>query len=232
MTMKNKFTTICLFLFLLLPCWLFGDNVISQLMSGDSLEVQRSKEYLYSHYSTVSESQRQEYVKGLILIIDSPDTVGDTMKDHYRYAHGSKTILTPTDISRTAAIDIVGQLRITEALPILAKHLNYMTPQPDAPPLEISIGYGPPYVSSYPCAQTMTLMGDTAIPYLEKVLKSHQDKATRFLAGRTILTIKGDYYDLTPIKNMLKQSTDSTEQERLNDFIRHGMAKGGVHDWM
>ncbi len=130
MTMKNKLTKICLFLFL--PCWLFGDNVISQLMSGDSFEIQRAKEYLFSHYSTVSESQRQEYVKGLILIIDSPDTVGDTMKDHYRYAHGSKTILTPSDISRTAAIEIAGQLRITEALPILAKHLNYMTPQPDA----------------------------------------------------------------------------------------------------
>ncbi len=211
--MKNKFTTICLFLFLLLPCWLFGDNVISQLMSGDSLEIQRAKEYLFSHYSTVSESQRKDYVNGLILIIDSPDTVADTMGDHFQYAFKHRLQPTPSDMSRMAAIEIAGQLRITETLPVLAKHLNYVTTE-----LSPIVWMSDPPLRDYPCADAMARMGDTAIPYLVTILKDHFDWDTRILAGKTIFCIKHST-DTTPIKEILNQTTDTTERQNLDEFI-------------
>lgn len=196
---------------------------IARLQSGDSLTVQIGQSYILRRCEAWSELTK-EFLPGLLAIIQKDDNLPDTVQAHQKASYDFTMIQRRKQKrdeewilsdAKTSAAFIVGNLRSKDALPALAKHINYVTPGY----FHWEVSSNGPQIEDFPCAIAMSLMGDTAIPYLLDIIKKHPDEETRILAAKTIQSIRGSR-DIKPFEEALTQSTDSSEQQNIKDIIR------------
>jgi len=190
---------ISVYLFLLIVataiCQTDVDVYIAQLKSNDALSVQNAQDYIVRH-AILSPESKEEFGKELIKIIEQdtsmiPDTVFAHREKASKYWGPQKQNLA-VEVSlsdaRTAAIFLVGILKIKAALPALKKQINYVTPGVTEYPCGSIMG---PYLNEFPAALAMILIGDDSAPYLRDIIKNHPDRDTRILAYCVFARIQG-----------------------------------------
>jgi hypothetical protein len=163
---------------------------LNNLKSGDPLLVQEAKDNILLHYHGLwGETEKKAIEKGIIDIIQENDGTPATVNDNLFGSNKPCNTKTALSDSKTAAILLAGSLRLTNALPALAKRINYITPGKSH--LETVIPLGGPTPIDFPAAIAMKMIGEPSLPYLKEVIRVNKDRETRRLAYNTLILITG-----------------------------------------
>jgi len=191
--MRRVISIYLLFLIFAVTTAICQNNVemfITQLKSGDPLTVQEAKDNILIRCFTDGTIARNSYEQELIKIIQEntgkPDKVWER-KEAASHAF-NKRVLSKDDSledAKTAAILLVGELKVEKAIPALVKQINYVTPGRSNYPITNL------WLDEFPAAVSLLMIGEPSIPYLREIIKKHEDRETRILAYTVVVKIQG-----------------------------------------